>query len=1083
MGGAGAGGLERRRHLLVQPALMTSRGRRRFWFIVFAVGVYAAIGFLVLPPLVKAPIERRLSAELQRRVGVGAVKINPFALSMALERVEVLAPGGTDPFVGWRRLGVNFDPLQSFRREWVLGGVVLEDFYGAVEVQEDGRLNFDDLIVKWSEREPTAERRVWSWPWRVGRLTVSGARIDLVDRSRSEVFRSLIGPVNFTLVDFRTAGGKGAPYRFEAKTESGERLTWSGTLTAKPFASVGEWRIENLLLSKYAPYFDERMTVLLTSGKVTMSGRYDASFAPDDRRLVFSDGTAQLEKFKLLDPATGEAMLEFGAAEITGVDADLLARRIQLARLHVADGRITVRRDPEGVLNLLALSKPHPREAARGRSSRVGNGSESKPFEFSAGELALRDFAVEVNDRAAARPVQFELTRADLTLKEFTTARGAAVPFELTFGMSPQGTARVTGDFGLRPWRANADLELAWIGLAPFSPYFERRVQARLARGTASLKGRLLFANDGVSNDVTFTGSGRVEEAAIRGAAEDGELAGVSNLAFNEVRVATVPRLTLNVPSLTVNGPYVHVVVDESGRSNFAQLARMPAPAGVVLSGGAEFSKPAAHDVSIGRVTIDGGDVTFTDRSLQPLVQAAVRQIGGTLQNLSSRNPARGELELRGLVEGESPLIVKGRFNPLGANGVADLHLDGRSIGLRPIAPYVARFSGHEFAGGTLSFAAEAKLVEQKLDLNSKLTLEDFALGEPAPNPGTLNLPVKLGVALLKDEEGRIVIDVPVEGSMADPQFSVPGVIGQVLTSTLAKAATSPFALLGAMFGGGGEELRQQEFAPGEANPTAESRQRLAILQRALAARPALTVELEAGFDPGELTELKRRRLESAIRQRVWEKLRKNDASTPPMDQLLVSSRHRADMITEMFDEQFTLPRLARRERAERPSVARELPPAPPAAVAPAPKPEPAPPEKEERRGLFRRAMDVATLKGVREKIWGDDEAPAASAPPPSNPAPVAPPPAAVPPPPPPVEVPTSEPRELLNLPLGEMEQRLLAAMPGGRDDLRQLAEARARRVKQLLVESGEVAPERVQIAAVGEDAGARGARVILQLR
>lgn len=1063
---------------------MTSRGRRRFWFLIFAVGVYAAIGFVVLPPLVKAPIERRLSAELQRRVGVGAVKINPFALSIALERVEVLAPSGTDPFVGWRRLEVNFDPLQSFRREWVLGEVELEDFYGAVEVQEDGRLNCDDLIAKIADRrQHAAERRGEGWPWRVRRLTVSGARIDLVDRSRREVFRSLIGPVNFALVDFRTAGGKGAPYRFEAKTESGERLTWSGTLTAKPFASVGEWRIENLLLSKYAPYIDDRMTVLLTSGKLTMSGRYDASFAPDDRRLTFSDGTAQLEKLKLLDPATGEPMLEFGAAEITGVGADLLAKRVQLTRLQVAEGRLTVRRDPEGVLNLLALFKPHPHEAMRGRVSRAATAGEPKPYEFSAGEIAVRDFAVEVNDRAAARPVQFELTRADLTLKEFTTARGGAVPFELSFGMSPQGTARVTGDFALRPWRMNADLELAWIGLAPFSPYFERRVQARLARGSASLQGRLMLAEGRESSDVTFTGSGRVEDAALVGNAEEGELAGISNLAFNDITVATVPRLTLTVPSLTVSGPYVHVVIDESGRSNFSQLTRVPAAATVALPSGApESPRAMSHDVTIGRMTVEGGDLTFTDRSLQPLVQLAVRQIGGTLQNLSSRNPARGELELRGLVEGESPLIAKGRFNPLGANVVADLRFDGRAIGLRPIAPYVVRFSGHEFAGGTLFLEADAKLVEQKLDLHSKLTLEHFALGEPAPAPGTLNLPVKLGVALLKDAQDRIVIDVPVQGSMADPQFSVAGVVGQVLTSTLAKAATSPFALLGAMFGGDGEELRQQEFAPGEVNPTPESRQRLATLQSALAARPALTVELDAGFDPGELTELKRRRLESTIRQRVWEKLRRSDASTPPLDQLLVSSRHRADMITEMFDEQFTLPRLARRARAERPAPVRELPPAPPPVTAPAPKVESKPPEKEERRGLFRRAMDVATLKGVREKIWGDDEPPSASVPPKETPAPTAVQPAPVPPPEPPAEALPSEPRELLNLPLGEMEQRLLAAMPAGPDDLRQLAEARARRVKQLLVGSGEVTPERVQIAAVGEDAGTKGARVTLHL-
>ena len=47
----------------------------------------------------------------------------------------------------------------------------------------------------------------------------------------------------------------GAPYRFEARTESGEKLAWAGTVNARALSSSGELTLENILLPKYAPYY------------------------------------------------------------------------------------------------------------------------------------------------------------------------------------------------------------------------------------------------------------------------------------------------------------------------------------------------------------------------------------------------------------------------------------------------------------------------------------------------------------------------------------------------------------------------------------------------------------------------------------------------------------------------------------------------------------------------------------------------------------------------------------------------------------------------------------------------------------
>ena len=69
-------------------------------------------------------------------------------------------------------------------------------------------------------------------------------------------------------------------------------------------------------------------------------------------------------------------------------------------------------------------------------------------------------------------------------------------------------------------------------------------------------------------------------------------------------------------------------------------------------------------------------------------------------------------------------------------------------------------------------------------------------------SPTATSLPVKLAVALLKDRNGEIHLDIPVTGSIDDPQFSIWSIIWQIIGNLITKAVTSPFALLGSMFGG-----------------------------------------------------------------------------------------------------------------------------------------------------------------------------------------------------------------------------------------------------------------------------------------
>jgi len=161
---------------------------------------------------------------------------------------------------------------------------------------------------------------------------------------------------------------------------------------------------------------------------------------------------------------------------------------------------------------------------------------------------------------------------------------------------------------------------------------------------------------------------------------------------------------------------------------------------------------------------------------------------------------------------------------------------------------------------------------------------------------------VRLAIALLKDSSGKIVLDVPVQGSLDDPKFRVGKVVMRVIVNILEKVATSPFSLLGAVFGGGGDELSYQDFAPGSTDLSPGDLKKLDSLSKALAARPALELEISGSVNPAsDVVGLQQAALDRDIRSRIWQQLRTDTGTTNSADQIVVSPADHAAWIQKLF--------------------------------------------------------------------------------------------------------------------------------------------------------------------------------------
>ena len=329
---------------------------------------------------------------------------------------------------------------------------------------------------------------------------------------------------------------------------------------------------------------------------------------------------------------------------------------------------------------------------------------------------------------------------------------------------------------------------------------------------------------------------------------------------------------------------YARLIIHPNGRINLQDVvksndgdAAAPAPAAPVAARGAPSGMPAAGEnsgeatdsvaagappaaaaapsvqqvdpmapvIRFGPIRMASGRVLFSDRFIRPNYSADLTELNGALSAFSSVAPAgapqMADLNLTGRAEGSAALQVTGKLNPLAKPLALDIHGQVTDLELPPLSPYSVKYAGHGIERGKLSMDVAYKVEpDGRLTASNKLVLNQLTFGEPVQG-APASLPVKLATALLADSKGVIDLDLPISGSLNDPQFSIGPIIFKAVVNLIGRAITAPFTLLARALGGaGGEDMANVAFAPGSAQLQPKAREQLDQIAKALTDRPQL---------------------------------------------------------------------------------------------------------------------------------------------------------------------------------------------------------------------------------------------------
>lgn len=839
--------------------------------LFFIAALFGILGYFWLPGFAKSKLENLLTEQLHRPVTIGAIHVAPYTLEATVENIKV------GDILRVKSLYVDVSAQTLTRRLPVISAVRLVSPELTLTRVASDRLDVSDLLDEWLNKpddgKPTPE-------FSVSNIHLEGGRI---------VWHDKLAQRTDTLSDITI--GLPVIANVPAEVETFIRPVFAAKLNGSPLKLGGKARpfnasqdaslqldLDNFDVTAVLPYLRPYLQLPLTIDHLLISTQLDIQFAKAGGKVGSGEtaknqtalgitGEVTFKEFKssLLDK---HVQADMDALQLRKISVDVLKHQVRIGEIILNHPTlILLREGADSFVFPKTQSVPSPVEkvAKTSHTTPATPTQAAKPWQWLVQQITLNEGQVNYRDTSVAKSLPITISPLTLSLGPVSSDTAQAIAVRLNGALNQEGHVNIAGEV-TQTGQADLSIDVSHLDLVALQGWVSDQLPVLLTQGDLDFKGQFEWRD---STGKT-KGNLALNQINLLDKTSSEDLLRWQSLNFSGLEVAmpsgTQP-LVANLGNIDLKNFFAKVLLTKEGKLNLNQLAaandstaqpaNAPADAAKQKSDStAPAAKPAppltpapasttaakpAPNVRMGRITFTRGTVDFTDHFIQPNYATQITQLNGQVDPIKAGTLSA--VALHGKVERTAPLDITGQIDPLSHPIGLALHATARSIELAPLSSYSGRYVGYKIDKGKLSVEVDYTINQGQLEAKNHIFLDQLTFGDKVESRDALSIPVNLAVALLRNSRGEIDINLPISGSLNDPQFSIGGILWQVLGNLLVKAVTSPFALIGSLFGGG-EDLSEISFPAGQSVITPEMTARLETLAKALADRPALKLEI-----------------------------------------------------------------------------------------------------------------------------------------------------------------------------------------------------------------------------------------------
>ncbi|WP_454836203.1 DUF748 domain-containing protein [Pseudomonas lini] len=864
--------------------------------LLTALALYSLLGFLILPGIALRIANQQLANYATTPATIQRIELNPFSLEVTLWGLVIGEPGKEQ--VGFERLYANLQIDSLWTKALHLSDIELDKPKTEILFGKDGKLNLLGLF-KIPASEPTpVDPDAKPFPLRVERIKLAGGSVHFEDARPSEPIEFLYDKLDFELKNLSTLPEDSADMTLVAIGPAGGQIDWTGNFSLIPIASEGKLKITDGKMKSFWPYVRDAVPLALEDGVVSLSTDYKLNLAKETE-LLLSNVAVSVAPFAIKTP-DGRPLAKLERLDISETTVDLAKQQVVVGKIRSQKLETWAALEADGQLDWQKLFASQPSKAAAkanaeptsvpaaADSPKPEPTAPSKPWQVLLKDVQLRDYQVHLADRKAQPAVALELGPLNLDLQNFDSLNGSPFNLKLDTGVGKQGKITADGVVNLAPISAKLNVQTKDIDLRVAQSYINPFIRLELRSG---MLGSDLAVDLKSTEPLAFSVTGRAQVDQLH------TLDTLKTRDFLKWQQLVLEGLnyqhgdSLSIDKVNLFQPYARFMINDDRTTNVDDLLiPQPADSGATTAA----AKPAAGKekplgIHIGGIAINDGSANFADFSLTPNFATAIQQLNGKIGTIDSRQAKPASVDVKGKVDRYAPVTIKGSVNPFDPMASLDIATSFKRVELTTLTPYSGKFAGYRIRKGRLNLDLHYKITNGQLLAENKVVVEQLQLGEKVDSPDAVSLPLKLAIALLKDVDGKISIELPVSGDLNNPQFSVMPIIWQTLRNLIVKAAAAPFKMIGGLVSGGGsEDLGSVAFAPGSSDLSKDAEAALVKLSQALKERPALRLEIEgtaAKSSDGPL--IAEQRLEREYQYNYYKMLQRRGDKVPAQASLL----------------------------------------------------------------------------------------------------------------------------------------------------------------------------------------------------
>ncbi len=800
----------------------------KFWLACLIV-VYTFVGFVIVPWFITNKVPAILKDKIGINLSLGKTSFNPYTYELTLRNITLKDQNQKTAFE-LKKFYVDYTFFGILTKTFIFNDILIDSARLYATINQDGNLNLLNIMPKTIKKaEPKATKKSSLPSILLRHMSIANGEILVTDTRSEKNFTANLGPYNFTAHDISTDKGELNAYTFKTLIDGKSELLWKGGMSISPLKLYGKISIKNLDLPKLYKYALPDIGANLKQGSLSLTLPYQIDMSKKIEARI-NNAKLILTNIDLNDKKSGKTLINTKNISLNDFNLYWPKQTIFIDSFKIEGTNLYAKLSKDGVINLA--------KAFKIKSKPEQNTTSSKPWKYLLKNAILDDMNVFFDNQQLKVPTKTQISKLSLHVSNISSNKKAKIEYKLGLVLNKNSKIKISGSAKQLPLSAKAKVNLANIQISDFENYLTPFVNFKIKKANLNARANV-FVNLQNKLYINLSASTYVKKLQIDTNAGK-KLLAWDDLRVNGIKFKTKP-MSLIIKNIKLDKPFIVAHVKKDGTTNFSNLVKK--------SNKTTKTKSNPIKIKIGPMKLTNGVTDYSDDSLPFPFRTLIHDLNGDISTLDYGSTTPSIVKFNGKIDKYGYADIEGVILPFKIKKRADINVLFKNIDLTSLTPYSGKFLGYKIKHGKLSMDLNYKISNASLKGSNKINIDTLDLGDTVKSKDALSLPLGLAIALLKDSNNQINIDLPVAGDMNNPDFSYGGVVWGAIGHMITGIVTAPFRFLGSLLGIKGDDLKAIDFKGGSFIIISTEQEKLTNLEKIMGKRPNIKLEVNGGYD------------------------------------------------------------------------------------------------------------------------------------------------------------------------------------------------------------------------------------------